>query len=301
MTLKTLPVHPDLHLVDTRFLGHRGHVAAYLLTGDAPAILDPGASTGVSHVLDALEELGIAPDDVEYILPTHLHLDHAGAAGYLAEACSNATVIAHPMTVQYLSDPERTRRLVESAHDALGEMADGYGDLQPLPEDRFRRVEDGEILSLGEWRLRVLEATGHAPHQVCYFEERDGLLFTADEVGLWIDGRSLPVSPPPNFDFERTLRSLERFETLEPNTLLFPHFGARTDGVDGIREYRAVLDSWVETVRDALERHNDTDRVVEDIQQRRLSDYVQKWGKHYARETIKTDVRGVIRYLRDED
>jgi len=291
----------DLHLIDTHFLEHEGHVAAYLFTGEEPAILDPGASTGVDRLLDALDRHGIDPAELRYILPSHLHLDHAGAVGYLARHCPNAVVVAHPMAVRFLSDRDRTRKLVESAHRALGAMAEGYGDLRALPADRFRAVEDGEVLTVGNRRLRALEATGHAPHQLCWFEERDRLLFTADEVGLWIDDRVFPVTPPPNFHHERNLESLRRFEKLEPDTLLFPHFGRRADAREGLREYASVLASWVDTVREHLERHGDPDRVVSEMVGETLPRYVHRWGEEYARATIETDVRGVLHHLRDED
>lgn len=274
-------------------------MAAYVFTGDEPAILDPGASTGVSRVLAALDEAGIPRESVRHVLLTHMHLDHAGAAGFIAEACPRATVVAHPMTVKFLSDPDRTRKLVRSARSALGEMGDGYGDMRPLPGARFEAVEDGDVVSVGERRLRVLEAPGHAPHQVCFYEPTDRLLFTADEAGLWIDGESYPVTPPPNFHLRRTLESLQRFEDLEPDRLLFPHFGPREDALEGIREYRGVLENWVGTIRERLEEVGNPERVVEVMLENTLPGYVEKWGESYARATIKTDVKGVLRYLRD--
>lgn len=297
---RPLPEHPDLLRIDTEFLGHEGHVAAYLFTGEEPALLDPGASTGVDRVLRALDEAEVPRESVRHILLTHMHLDHAGAAGYLGRVCPRATVLAHPMTVKFLSDPERTRRLTESAHAALGEMAEGYGDLEPLPRERFEVVQAGDVLSVGGRKLRVLEAHGHAPHQVCYFDEEDRLLFTADEVGLWIDGESYPVTPPPNFDFQRTLESLERFEELQPELLLFPHFGPREDAVEGIREYASVLTGWVDEIRRQLREQKDPDHVLSSMLERSLPDYVGKWGEQYARSTIQTDVRGVLGYLQSE-
>lgn len=295
-TLTPLENIEDTYLVDTKFLGHKEHVGVYIIDDQKTTILDTGASTGTDIILDALSELEIEPTSVDFLIPSHVHLDHAGGGGYLLEECTEAEVICHRNGIDYISDSEKVETLVTSAHRALGEIADGYGDLKPIQRDRIRAVEDGDIIELGSRNLRILDAHGHAPHQMALYEPDGEWIFTADEAGMYLYDRFLPATPPPNFNFEQTLESLKRFSSLNPKYLLYPHFGVHSEPDKALSKYRNVLTEWVDEIKTMRERLPDKSSVVDEVTEQD-SFYYEIWDEASARQTLETDTRGVLLYL----
>lgn len=278
----------DIYLVDLMMFDTPGYLGCYIVEGDKSAIIDTGLSTSVEHIFDALDELGIRKNEVDYIAPTHIHLDHAGGAGFLAEECENAKVVVHERGVEYLSNSEKLDTLIESVRDAVGPLADEYGTAKPIPRERFKVVEGGEKICLGDRELEVIEASGHAPHQVCFYDTKERALFTGDEAGMFIDGELKPTTPPPNFDFEKNLDSLETLKEFDADVLLYPHFGPRFDKT-GLDEYDDVLREWVNDVREASEKHGrDTEKIVGEL------------SGDWNLLDLPTDVRGVLEYLDDK-
>ncbi|MDY7080934.1 MAG: MBL fold metallo-hydrolase, partial [Halobacteria archaeon] len=238
--MENLDGFDDVYIVDTKFLGHDEHVASFIIDDEKTAILETGASTGVEHIFDALDELGISTSEVDYIIPTHVHLDHAGGAGYLADECENATLLCHEWGVDYLTDDDEAETLVESVKRAVGGMSEGYGDIKTVERGRFEIVKGGEVFGLGEKELEIVYAPGHAPHQFCVFERESQTLFTADEAGMYLKEQLLPTTPPPNFDLQKNLESLENLKEYEPSRLVYTHYGVREDGVEALDEYAEV-------------------------------------------------------------
>lgn len=298
MTVTSVADSDDIYCIDTEMLGHEEHTAAYIIDGEDVTIVDTGLSTAVDPILDGLTELEIDPTDVTTIALTHIHLDHAGAAGFLAEKCPNARVLCHERGISYLSNEEKLTKLIESVHRAVGDLADRYGTATPIPEERFTSLSGGETLSLGDRELEVIEASGHAPHQVCYFETENRALFTADECGEYLAGELLPTTPPPNFDLEANVESLQRLKEYESETLLYPHFGPKHDVGGTFDEYEAVLREWVNDVEAAWNEQKDRQSVRETFQARDHP-YYQQWDESAADETIRMNVEGALRYIQN--
>jgi hydroxyacylglutathione hydrolase len=238
-------VLPHLFLVDVEHFGEAGLGGAYILLGEGEAALvDTGPSLARDRILGALEFLGIPRAMVRWIFLTHIHLDHAGGAGVLVPELPKARVVVHPRGVKHLVDPSR---LLFSTQSATGPRFRFYGTAVPIPEERLLPASDGETLRLGSQEVRVIDAPGHAPHHLCFFLPGAGLLFTGDAVGLYLKGRLLPTTVPPNFDLELWLSTLDRLSALRPQKLLFAHFGPGE--ADLIGEYKKLLLAWVERVR----------------------------------------------------
>lgn len=288
----------DIYTVDTKFLGHDRHTAVYVVDAEKTAIVDTGASPNVEQVLKSLDELGKHPTDIDYIFPSHLHLDHAGGTGYLAEECVNATVVAHEFAVPYLTDNEGSKidELLESVHRTVGELEEGYGTLKAVSGNRVQSVSGGEIIDLGDRDLEVIHAPGHAPHQVCFYETKNTALFTADELGMYLGGELVPTTPPPTFDLEKNLDSVEHLEGYGADVLLYPHYGGRQDVEEAFDEFRNSVVEWVDEVHEVWQELRDKEAVVEEFRNREHI-YYSLWDDLSARETIRMDVEGALLYL----
>lgn len=243
-------VLPRLFLVDIHHFGQPGLGGAYILwDDDEAALFDAGTSLAKDRILEALDAFEIKRAQIRWVFLTHIHLDHAGGAGALLSELPNAIVVVHPRGAKHLVDPSK---LLASTKSAVGERFRFYGDAVPIPEERLHPAQDGEIFPLGKLHVQALNTPGHAPHHLCFFLLERGWLFTGDAVGLYIKGRLLPTTVPPNFDLEASLATLDRLAALTPQKLLFTHFGPGDPSLIG--EYRKLLLSWVERVRRHLDK-----------------------------------------------
>jgi len=293
-------VHPiehagvaDYYYVDVGMFDTPAYTSVYIIDADRPAVVDTGIGTDNEMVMRALQQLDIQPDELQVIAPTHVHLDHAGGAGFLAESCPNATVVVPAVGAPHLIDPTR---LVEGTKRAVGDAWAHYAEPKPVPADRVREGTDGDRIELGDRRLEVHHAPGHAPHQAVYYDPAADLVFTADAAGIYVPELDAvtPTTPPPNFDLDQCLQDVATLQRLEPSVLCYSHFGPVPTG-DRLAEYAAVLEAWVATVTDARERLDDDEAVIEHlIEQSELADI---WGPRRAAANTALNVRGVLHYL----
>ena len=283
----------DLYYVDVGLYGTDEYGSVYILDAERPAVVDTGTGANYERILDAMDEIGIAPEDLAVVAVTHVHLDHAGGAGYLAHECENATVAVHERGARHLVDPER---LVEGTKQVVGARWQHYADPLSIDEERLTVVTDGDVVDLGDHELRAHHAPGHAPHQVVYYDPANDAVFTADAAGIYTPSRDAvePTSPPVNFDLEQVLADVDTLRDIDPETLLYGHFGpAPTDG--HLDEYAETIESWVESVREARERLGDDDAVREHFVER--ADTADLWGEEQSELETRLNVEGVLVYL----
>ncbi len=283
----------DLHYVDTGMYETSEYGSVYLLEDDQPAIVDTGIGTDHERILDAMESVGIDRADLAVIALTHVHLDHAGGAGFLADACPNATVYAPENGARHVVDPSR---LVEGTKAAVGDQWRYYAEPKPVAEDRLTTYEDGDVIDLGTHELRVHAAPGHAPHHYVFEDPANDAIFTGDGAGLWVPAieEVRPTSPPPQFDLETCLEDVEMLKGLDRSSLCFAHFGPRETG-DVLDEYAETLTGWVDSVREKREELESDAAVVEHFADRTDLDAI--WGTEKARGEVGMNVRGVLTYL----
>ena len=259
--------------IDTFMGGRARYTAAYLLEATETALVETGPGTSVEPVTAALGELGVAPDQLAHIVLTHIHLDHAGGVGQLAERFPRATVWVHHRGASHLVDPTR---LVASTARVWGEreMRELFGPASPVPTGRVRPLEDADMIPLGDRNLSVLETPGHASHHVALVDSRTGAVFTGDALGIHVPDLPVlrPATPPPEFDLERYVASIGYIRDAARSILLFAHFGQLPD-VNATCELaiRRVRD-WAGVVKDALRETEDPDELASRLEATALDD-----------------------------
>ncbi len=174
--------------VDTMF-------TVYLIHEEKGVLIEPGPTAAIHSIQKAMKQLGIT--DLAYIIPTHIHIDHAGAIGSLARLFPRAKVLLHPMGAKHAKDPTR---LIESTKMAFGDdFEDLYGPILPVPESQVETPDDGATISFDGRELQVIYAPGHAPHHIAIFDRKTKGLFSGEALGLPLPGAessALPVAAP---------------------------------------------------------------------------------------------------------
>lgn len=283
----------EVYVVDTLMFGAKEQTAAFVVDAEKPVVIDAGLQSCAENVLDAIDDIGVDRGDVEYVVATHVHLDHAGGVGRVAEACGNAEVVVHEEGAKYLTDEESAARLVEKVHAVDDGLGDAYGGIDTVDPERVVSVEGGETLDLGDRSLELMETTGHAPHHLSLYDDESEALFVIDEGCAYFEGTETVTTPPPNFDYEKTLESFDRFEEYDPEYLLYGHYGVNYDGADALPRHREALVEWVEEIDEAWEKHGEREAVVEEV----LANHPEAEGNPVVRQILRRDVGGVLIYL----
>ena len=260
--------------IDTKMAGMRGITAGYLIRGSRPCLVETGTSTSAPVVQAALASLGLEPGSLATVVVTHIHLDHAGGVGDIASMFPAAEVVVHEKGARHLVDPTR---LMASARLVYGDALDRlFGHLSPVAAGRLRTLDDTGTVDLGDGRrLESYYSPGHAKHHVGLLDSLSGDLYVGDAAGVYIPetGDLRPATPPPDFDLEVALASIDRFASLGPSRLLFSHYGPVTEVSATLERSAEELSLWVSETKSARAAGMDLDHAVEAVRQRTLSRY----------------------------
>ncbi len=234
--------------IDTHLSGHTNAIAAYLIPYSGGAILiDPGPASTLETVKAALADHGLKPKDITHVLLTHIHLDHAGAAGHLAEF--GAQIYVHPAGAPHLQNPEK---LLASARRIYGDrMETTWGDFRPVPGESLSEAQDGEAITIREVVFSVLHTPGHAEHHCVYIH--DNLCFGGDIGGVRRPGQRYVRLPfvPPETHLGKWRDSLLRIQSTGCDTIAIAHFGIFEDAALHLglaRQYLDEVEQWLEWV-----------------------------------------------------
>jgi glyoxylase-like metal-dependent hydrolase (beta-lactamase superfamily II) len=263
------PLGGDVYEIDTRMAGYSGITAGYLILSDRPCLVEPGTAGSAPVVRQALDELGVGPADLATVVVTHIHLDHAGGVGDIAEMYPGAEVVVHEKGARHLASPER---LMRSARMVWGDRLDTlFGELKPTEASRIRAVEDTGVIDLGGGRrLESYYSPGHAKHHVGLMDSQTGDLYVGDAAGVYLpETQDLrPATPPPDFDLDTALGSLRKFRDLGPQRLLFAHYGPVSEVGGTLERSAEELRIWVDAVKDARGMGLDLDHAVAMVRDR---------------------------------
>lgn len=265
MTPPLIDCGQGIYTLDTGYL--RAGLAAVhvIVAGGRVALVDTGTQPCLPVVERGLEALGLGVEAVDYILLTHVHMDHAGAAGALMARCPHARLVVHPRGAPHMADPAR---LIAGARAVYGEETFRalYGEILPVDAARILEAGDGFSLELAGRGLVFLDTPGHARHHLCIHDPASRSVFTGDAFGLSyrefdVDGRPFvfPSTTPVQFEPEAAHASIDRIMALAPSAALLTHFGRVSDLARLADEMHALLDRFVQLAEaapaDAVRRH----------------------------------------------
>lgn len=268
---------------------------AYLLLDDVSVLIEPGCTTAASRLLSESSKLGIDLQKLSYIIPTHIHVDHGGAAGYLAQNLPQAKVVLHPKGAAHMVEPSR---LIESTRLIFGENCmEAFGPILPVPQDQIHTAKDGEVIPLGKRDLRISFSPGHASHHISILDSLTNGLFCGEALGFPLDSMSdilLPAGIPP-FDPQLYVESIYKLEKLSPDLLFYSHIGARGNADKRIEGVKKNSIAFGEIISKAVEAGEDDQRILE-----RLSEYVKGYSSEAEISGFQLTLSGYIDYFRNK-
>lgn len=249
------PLPRGIWVIDTGFHRPRFDAAYLVVDSGRAAFIDTGTNHSVPRLLAALDAAGVGRADVDHVIATHVHLDHAGGAGLLMQSLPNARLVVHPRGARHLVD---SSHLLASATAVYGaaEIERSYGTLVPIPADRVTTTQDGSTLAIGGRALHFLHTPGHAMHHHCIWDAASRGFFTGDTFGLsyrdfdtaqgaW----AMPTTTPVQFQPEALRRSIERLLAFEPERMYLTHYGCVGDVARVAGLLLGQLDAMVDCAR----------------------------------------------------
>jgi len=298
-----LPAHEDLGhgitAIDTGFQRPFFAASHLLVDNGRAAFVDVGTGFSVPGLLAVLEAKGIAPEAVDYVILTHVHLDHAGGAGEMMRRLPAARLVVHPRGARHMIDPSR---LWAGAAAVYGEdaMRRSYGGLVPVDPARVVEAPEGFVLELGGRPLAFLDTPGHARHHVCIWDEASRAFFTGDTFGLAYRELAsdrgpflIPTTTPVQFEPEALAASIERLLARAPRAMILTHY-SRVEGVEGLAaDLEARVDALVALARAADGRPDRAARLRAGIEERFLgwaADHGCALPRERVREALALDV-----------
>lgn len=249
--MKEIVQHSDIFTVDARYVREELASIHLLRSDDRIAIIDTGTQHSIAEVEAALQELQLTFDNVDYIVLTHIHLDHAGGAGALMQKCRHAQLVVHAMGARHMVDPTK---LIAGTVAVYGQAAFDkmYGDVLAIDEERILVPADGESVTVAGRRLTFLDSPGHARHHHCIHDERTNSVFTGDTLGISYPGLRhnerfflMPTTTPVQFDPPALHASIDKVMSLDPAILYLTHYSAVCPKPHHISGLHAQIDEFV--------------------------------------------------------
>ncbi|MBI4288308.1 MAG: MBL fold metallo-hydrolase [Chloroflexi bacterium] len=299
--LPSAKVADDLFIIDTAAYGRPRFLASYIIAGDKIALVDCGPTTCLPRLKTEVKRLGFNVRDIDYIIITHIHLDHYGGAGSLLEDLPRGKVVMHQRGARHAINPgpmlERTRAMV--GDEAMARE----GPILPIPAERLMAVEDGDVLDLGKGhRLQVLHTPGHTNSSICLLDEKLKGLFVGDILGpcFTADDVTVPLAPSGDFDVDMSIKSIQRMQGIKAELLVFPHFGVSRKADKVMKHSVKGLTEWSELAREALRQG--PDKVLPVLNERAKRDMaaIRDKGPYYhyiLDEAVPLSAAGYTRYF----
>ncbi|MEM0332538.1 MAG: MBL fold metallo-hydrolase [Archaeoglobaceae archaeon] len=301
--MNILEIAQDLYLAELPLdvEGFRKFISSWIIKdGQTGVVVDVGPAATISRLVESIRYLGIKK--IEFVLLTHVHLDHAGGLGDFIGYYPDAKVVVHENGEKHLTDPEKLWR---ASKEVLGNFAQFYGIPKPTPEDRIFK---GSKLEFAGEEIKILNTPGHASHHQCFvFKD---FIFVGEALGVYLTLKSdyyLRPSTPPKFFFEAAQESIRKIESMGNFKVCFAHFGFRKDGKEIITAAKKQLSLWVEEVYDVAFKRDfkDKDTIIE-IAKQELLEKDNRFNRYYLLDIdiqkredyfIKKSLEGILEYI----
>ncbi len=294
--MKIYEIEDHLYLVDLpqKLRGFRKFISSWIYTGEFNVVVDVGPKSTVNTLVEAIKKIGI--NKIDYVLLTHIHIDHAGGVGEFLKHF-NAKIMVHDKGKKHLINPQK---LWEGSLKVLGEIAKAYGEIIPVPESAFIDKIDG---------IEKIDTPGHAPHHSSYVI--GDYLFAGEAFGVFHEIRNeLYQRPatPPKFILEVAESSIEKLESLGKKKVCFGHFGMYKDSLDVAKYAKKQLKKWVQTIFDEVSGgESDPEKITENVKgymlenDARFSNYKLLDDDIKEREDyfIRNSIMGMLEYVKE--
>jgi glyoxylase-like metal-dependent hydrolase (beta-lactamase superfamily II) len=283
-------VADGIYRLETPIITAQYPAVGYIIKSPLPVVIDPGTTSNIPMLREALSKLGIAKPD--YFIPTHLHMDHSGSAGTLAGLYPEAKFVVHPRYARHAVNPAR---LISAFRIVWGEnYEETYGEVGPVPDDRLLLPQDGDIIDVGDRELEIIYAPGHAPHQIAVFDRKTKGLFCGEALG--VPDFQLPAAPPDSFNLDTYVATIEKLRGMKLGVelIFFAHGGVERDldtvaarAIDNVRVYGDMV---LEGLRGGKTLDNMQLMVGEDLERRH--------GVRVPQRGLFVTVAGLTAYFR---
>lgn len=256
----------DIYTVDALYYEPELASIHLMKSNNRIAIIDTGTQYSVPQVRQTLDQLGLSFEHVDYVILTHIHLDHAGGAGSLMDLCANAQLVVHPKGARHMADPSK---LVAGASAVYGEeeFAKLYGEIKPIDASRIIQPADGETLDFAGRPLLFIDTPGHASHHHCIIDEHTNSVFTGDTLGISYkalrhgdQAYMMPTTTPVQFNPEALHASIDKVMAYQPKTLYLTHYSAVQPNSRNIAGLHEQIDDFVMLTGKAAEMDGDLEK-----------------------------------------
>ena len=290
--------------LDDLWMGRPRSIATGLLESDGhSSIVDPGPGSTLDTLRRQLRAHGVDVGELDAILLTHIHLDHAGATGALVRENPRLAVYVHKNGAPHMIDPSK---LLASAQRLWpNDLQRLFGETLPVPAENLRIIEGGETLKLGSRQVEVVYTPGHASHHVSYFDKEEGVAFVGDTAGVRIEGNSfvMPATPPPDIDLGIWDKSFAAILERKPERLFLTHFGYSGNPSEHILLFRERLHQWAALAEETLRTTASDPAAMDSFMSAARAEISQHLpadeADHYAFSAgLNLSFLGLARYLR---
>lgn len=294
-------VTDQISIIDLQFQSRPSVIGSYLFNdGKQAALIESGPASTVETLIEGVRAAGVPFEALRQVIVTHIHLDHAGAAGTLAKKFPWLCIYVHPVGAPHLADPSK---LLASAARLYGDRLESlWGKVEPVPTENLVIVNDGDEIKVPGTSLRAFDTPGHATHHHAFLDSDTGLLFTGDVAGVRVPGIRYvrPPTPPPEFDLEAWRRSIAKLRALPASGLCLTHFGVHRGDIqwhwDDV-EQRLI--SWGEIIRGEMERGTSEEALIA-LMKARIKSELRTLGAEASTYDVagsyETLVAGYVRY-----
>lgn len=302
----------NFYCIDTHDLNRDGRTSAYVLIDEKIALIETSASPSVPYLIEGLKELNISLEEIDYVIVTHIHLDHAGGAGLFLQNCPNAKFVVHPRGASHMIDPSR---LIASAKSVYGQAFDELFDpIVPIAAERVIEIGHGEVLHLGEHQLTFYHTEGHAKHHVSIHYSATNGMFVGDTTGVRypeMDGEAvdliIPSTSPNQYDPETMEKSIQFYERMNVSELYFGHYGVYKNPQEAYRQVRYWTPIFLTEGEKSLAASNSFEEQTKLLDERlkaNIHQYLHEQGipdHHPVYQTLPFDTQvsamGILDYL----